>query len=65
MLKLSMHTGDYVAISENIIVQLSKVSGKRVSLTIYADKDVPIVRGNLLERSGVPRPECLAPPACK
>lgn len=62
MLKLSMHIDDYFTIGGNIIVQLSKISGGRAVMSVDAAKEIPIVRGKVIERQGMPRPDCLTTP---
>ena len=56
MLCITMRKGDYFLIGKDIVVQLDTLSGSRVHLTINAPKDVPIVRGEVLERNGGQRP---------
>ncbi len=65
MLKLTMLPDDYLTINGNIVVQLSRVAGGRADVAIHAGREVPIVRGEVLERQGGKRPECLDPPAKK
>ncbi|MCI8914367.1 MAG: carbon storage regulator [Lawsonibacter sp.] len=59
MLCITMRKGDYFLIGKDIVVQLDTLSGSRVHLTINAPKDVPIVRGEVLERNGGKRPDCV------
>jgi len=59
---LSMHADDYVTIGGNVIVQLFRVTGTRAVLAVDASKEIPIVRGKVLERKGEPKPSCLIPP---
>lgn len=65
MLKLSLLPEEYLTIGGSTVVQLSRVAGGRAYLSIEADRSVPIVRGELLEREGGTRPACLAPPSGK
>jgi len=65
MLKLSLLPEEYLTINGNIVVQLSRVAGGRAYLAINADRSVPIVRGEVLEREGGKRPACLEPPSGK
>lgn len=65
MLKLSLLPEEYLTINGDIVVQLSRVAGGRAYLAIEADRSVPIVRGEVLERQGGERPACLAPPSGK
>lgn len=51
MLTLRVNSGDYVAIGDNIFVQVYQVQGSTFALSIDAPKDVPIVRGELHEKT--------------
>lgn len=62
MLRLSMLPDQYLTINDNIVVQLTRVAGGRAYVAVDAPRDVPIVRGTLLEREGAERPACLTPP---
>ena len=59
MLFLQLKTGEYMTIGEDVIVQLNDVSGNRCKLMIEAPREVPVMRGELLERAGAERPECV------
>ena len=59
MLSLQLKTGEYLTIGKDVVVQLSDVSSNRCKLMIEAPREVPIVRGELLERTGSERPECV------
>ena len=59
MLSLQLKTGDYMTIGEDVVVQLSDISGDRCKLMIKAPREIPIIRGDLLERGGGERPECV------
>lgn len=66
MLKLTLLPDEYVVVNDNIVVQLMRVAGGRADLAVEAPREVPIVRGTLLERQGGERPACLgAPPKRK
>lgn len=65
MLKLSLLPEEYLTINGDIVVQLSRVAGGRAYLAVEADRSVPIVRGEVLERQGGERPACLNPPSGK
>lgn len=65
MLKLSLLPEEYLTIGGGTVIQLSRVAGGRAYLAIEADRSVPIVRGEVLERQGGQRPACLAPPSGK
>jgi len=63
MLKLAMHTEDYLTIGNDIVIRLSEINGKRADIVIDAPKSIPIIRGKVLERAGGKRPKCLYPPS--
>ena len=66
MLKLTLLPDEYVVVNDNIVVQLMRVAGGRADLAVEAPREVPIVRGAVLERQGGERPTCLgAPPKRK
>ena len=56
MLKLSLTPGEYLTIGENVVVQLSRCEGGRAYLAIDAPREIPVVRGAVLEREGGQRP---------
>ena len=51
MLTLRVESGDYVAIGDNIFVQVYQVKDSTFALSIDAPKEVPIVRGELHEKT--------------
>ena len=59
MLKLSLSPEEYLTINGNIVVQLNRINGGRAYLSVNAAREIPIVRGRVLEREGAPRPACL------
>lgn len=59
MLSLQLKTGDYMTIGKDVVVQLNQISGDRCRLMIEAPREVPVLRGELLERAGEERPECV------
>ena len=59
MLFLQLKTGEYMTIGDNVVVQLSDASSSHCKLMIEAPREVPVVRGELLERAGGSRPECV------
>ena len=63
MLKLSMLPEDYMIINGDIVVQVARVAGGRADVAIHARREVPIVRGEVLERQGGQRP--VGPPRRK
>ena len=60
MLKLTLTPGQYLTVNGDIVVQVSDVVGNHVELAVHADRSVPIVRGEVLERNGGQRPDCLS-----
>jgi len=59
MLCISMLAGEYFTINDNIVVKLDHVYASRLHLTINAPREIPIVRGRVLERNGGERPACI------
>ena len=59
MLCLSLNQGEYMTIGEDVVVQLDHVTGDRCRLVIHAPKEVPILRGEVLERHGGQKPSCV------
>lgn len=59
MLCLNLAPGDYVTIGGNVVVQLDRISGDRCKLMMEAPKEIPILRGAVLERTGGERPGCV------
>ena len=60
MLKLSLTPGEYLTIGDGITVQLCRCEGGRAYLAVAAPREIPVVRGAVLEREGGQRPEHLA-----
>ena len=60
MLKLSLTSGEYIAIGDDVIVQLCRCEGGRAYVAVSAPREIPVVRGAVLEREGGQRPEGLA-----
>ena len=56
MLCLAFAPGEYMMIGDSVVVQMEKITGDRCRLAVHAPKDVPIVRGTVLERTGGQRP---------
>jgi len=65
MLKLTLLPGEYLTIGEGIVVQLAQSENGRAELAVQAPREVPILRGEVLERSGGQRPACLDQPKKK
>ena len=59
MLFLMFAPGDYLTIGDNVVIQVSKVEGSRCKLAIHAPREVSVLRGKVLERSGEERPDCV------
>ena len=59
MLSLQLKTGDYMTIGGNVVVQLDRISGNRCKLMVQAPRDMAILRGEVLERIGGERPDCV------
>ena len=51
-----------MTIGKDVVVQLNDVSGDRCKLMVQAPREIPVIRGELLERAGAERPECLLEP---
>ena len=59
MLCITMKAGDYFTVGSDTVVQFDRMSGERVHLIINAPREVPILRGEVLERQGGKRPDCV------
>ena len=59
MLSLTLSLGNYMTIGDDVVIQLNRITGDRCKLTIQAPREVPIVRGKVLEREGGERPDCV------
>ncbi len=59
MLCLSLLPGEYLTIGEDVVLKYNETTGERCRLVINAPREVPIVRGKVLERNGNERPECV------
>ena len=57
MLSLQLKDGEYLTIGEDIVIQV--FSNSTIKLAIQAPREVPIVRGEVLERNGDQRPNCV------
>ena len=65
MLKLSLLPEEYLTIGESIVIQVTRVAGGQAYLAIGAPREMPVLRGEVLERNGGKRPDCLNPPSGK
>ena len=59
MLCLNLNQGEYLTIGDKVVVQLDRISGDRCKLVIQAPKQVTVLRGAVLERTGGKRPDCV------
>ena len=59
VLCLNLNQGEYLTTGEDVVVQLYGISGDRCKLMINAPKEIPVLRGKVLERTGGQRPECV------
>ena len=57
MLSLQLKDGEYLTIGEDIVIQVFTTSAIRMS--VQALKELPILRGEVRERSGKEQPACL------
>ncbi len=65
MLRLTMTPDDYLIINDNIVLEIDRVAGGRAYISVYADRNIPVVRGEVFEKNGGERPGCLKPPLRK
>ena len=56
MLSLLLKSGEYLTIGEDVVVQIIEKRRGVFQVSIQAPREVPIVRGDLLDRAGQ-RPE--------
>ena len=59
MLCLNLNQGEYMTIGQDVVVQLDRISGDRCKLMVQAPREVPVLRGEVLERRGGERPACV------
>ena len=59
MLSLTIAPGDYVTIGDNIVLQFDHMTAGHCDLVIQAPREIPILRGEVLERGGAKRPDCV------
>lgn len=59
MLCLTISPGDYVTIGDNIVLQFDHMTGSSFDLVIQAPREIPILRGEVRERGGGTRPDCV------
>ena len=58
MLCISMKVGEYFTVGDNTVIQFDDLVGERAKMMVTAPREVPILRGELVERSGK-RPDCV------
>ncbi len=59
MLCLSLLPGEYLTIGDNVVLQYDRTTGERCRIVVHAPREIPIVRGKVLEREGAERPDCV------
>lgn len=59
MLLLSLASGEYLTIGSDMVIQLRSIQGDHCKLALQAPREVPILRGEVHERNGGQRPDCL------
>ena len=59
MLCLTLLPGEYFTVGDDTVIQFDRFNGGRVHITIHAPREVTILRGEVLERSGGKRPACV------
>lgn len=59
MLFLQLNPGEYLTIGEDIAIQVFQDSGSKIRVGVSAPRDLPVLRGEVRERAGGPRPEGL------
>lgn len=57
MLSLQLKDGEYLTIGEDIVIQV--FTNSTIKLAIQAPKELTVLRGEVLERSGEERPACV------
>lgn len=57
MLSLQLKSGDYVTIGEDIVIQV--FTNSTIKMSVQAPKEMSILRGEVWERNGAERPQCL------
>ena len=57
MLSLQLKDGEYLTIGEDIVIQV--FTNSTIRLHVQAPREMSILRGEVLERNGGERPQCL------
>ena len=60
VLSLNLKDGEYLTIGEDIVIQVFTNSTVRVA--VQAPRDMTVLRGEVLERLGAERPDCVFDP---
>lgn len=63
MLSLNLKPGEYMTVGGNVVVQLDRINGDRCKLLIDAPKELTILRGEVLERTGGQRRRACTSPS--
>ena len=61
MLSLTLNQGEYLTIGNEIVVRIDRLTAERCKISVNAPKELPILRGEVLERQGGTRPGCIRP----
>lgn len=59
MLCITLLPSDYFTVGSDTVIQFDRLSGERVHLTVDAPRQIPVLRGEVLERQGGQRPACV------
>ena len=57
MLFLQLKDGEYLTIGEDIVIQV--FTNSTIKVSVQAPKEMTILRGDVLERNGEERPDCV------
>lgn len=57
MLSLQLKDGEYLTIGKDIVIQV--FTNSTIKMAVQAPKDMAILRGEVWERNGEKRPQCL------
>lgn len=52
MLTLRLKSGEYLTIGDDIAIQVFRQAGDSVEVAVKAPREIPVLRGGVLERSG-------------
>ncbi len=51
--------GEYVKIGEDVVLQYDRTVGEKCRVAVSAPREIPVLRGAVLERNGQKRPDCV------